>query len=112
MAAKRTALLFLLVMLPITFLAESSAQTNPADTGERIDIEIHHCTSCGFRSRAEKLAQELLDEFGVESKLVVGEVGSFEVYVNGELIFSKAEAGKFPNPGEVVRKIKDYLKEE
>ncbi len=37
--------------------------------------------------------------------MVVGGVGQFDVKVDGELIFSKAKAGRFPEPFEVIEKI-------
>jgi hypothetical protein len=30
---------------------------------------------------------------------------------DGELIFSKSETGRLPNPGEIVQKINDYKKD-
>lgn len=35
-------------------------------------------------------------------KLVVGKVGQFDVVVDGRLVFSKAEAGRFPEHDEVI----------
>jgi hypothetical protein len=40
---------------------------------------------------------------------VIGELHSFDVYVNRELIFSKAERGRFPESGEIVAEIKRIL---
>lgn len=36
-----------------------------------------------------------------ELRLVPGENGIFDVTVDGELVFSKHKAGRFPEPGEV-----------
>ncbi len=44
--------------------------------------------------------------FGVEAKLVPGGNGIFDVIVDDEPVFSKFEAGRFPEPGEVVSKLK------
>jgi selenoprotein W-related protein len=52
------------------------------------------------------LAAELSREFGVESELVPGEHGIFDVIVSGETVFSKHETGRFPEPGEVIEAIK------
>ena len=35
-------------------------------------------------------------------KLVVGTPGQFDVIADGKLVFSKADAGRFPDPGEVI----------
>jgi len=87
-----------------------SAGEKPSSGKEVLTIEIHHCTKCGYLARATSLADELFKEFGVEASLIVGEVGSFDVFVNGELIFSKKETKRFPKPGEVAEKISEYLK--
>jgi selenoprotein W-related protein len=39
--------------------------------------------------------------------LIPSEGGVFEVTVNGELIHSKSETGKFPQPGAVLAKLKE-----
>jgi selT/selW/selH-like putative selenoprotein len=53
------------------------------------------------------LADELQQAFGMEPELVAGSNGIFDVIVNDKLLFSKFEAGRFPNPGEVVQKLKE-----
>ena len=72
-------------------------------------ISIEYCTICSFRGRAAWLAQEVLaanegDLTGLE--LVPGRGGIFEVRIDGELVFSRKEAGRFPEP----REIKDALR--
>lgn len=42
---------------------------------------------------------------GVEVKLIRGSGGQFEVVLDGTLIYSKKQVGRFPEPGEVVAKI-------
>ncbi len=44
--------------------------------------------------------------FGVESELEEGTRGIFDVYVDDERVFSKHEEQRFPEPGEVVRRVK------
>jgi len=39
---------------------------------------------------------------GVESKLIEGSNGVFDVVVDGERLFSKGELGRFPEPGEIA----------
>jgi len=48
----------------------------------------------------------LSDKFGADARLVKGKDGVFEVEVDGKLIFSKRQAGRFPNPGEVAKAIR------
>ena len=58
------------------------------------------------------LANEILDRWapalsGVE--LRTGTKGSFEVEIDGEPIFSKADLKRFPKPGEVVNLLSPRL---
>jgi len=55
------------------------------------------------------LADSLSERFGIESKLVKGRGGVFEVRLDGELIFSKAETYRFPEPGEVEGLVDEHL---
>ena len=89
--------------------AQQEETDDPRLKKENLVIEIHHCATCGFRSLAEKLAKELQEEYGVESTLIVGEIGSYNVYMNDKLIFSKAETGRFPDPGEIVEILDKYF---
>jgi len=53
------------------------------------------------------VAAELEAAFpGVSVELVRSSGGVFEVTVDGRLVFSKKALGRFPEPGEVVRRIK------
>jgi selT/selW/selH-like putative selenoprotein len=52
------------------------------------------------------LADELRNVFGVESELVEGTHGIFDVYVDDRLVFSKHREQRFPDPGEVVTRVR------
>jgi selenoprotein W-related protein len=52
------------------------------------------------------LAAELKQEFDVESELIRSSGGVFEVYNNGQLVFSKKQLGRFPEPGEVANNLR------
>ena len=41
----------------------------------------------------------------VETQLIKGSGGQFEVALDGTLIFSKKQQGRFPEPGEILEKI-------
>jgi selenoprotein W-related protein len=105
-------LMCVLVALSAGVAAGSRASDEDRSNDEEVVIEIHHCTTCGFRTQATKLAAEIKKELGYESTLIVGKVGSFDVFVNGTLLFSKKKTGRFPNPGEVVQLIEDFLDKE
>lgn len=40
-------------------------------------------------------------------KLIQGTGGVFDVRADGKLVFSKAETGRFPEPGEVLKLVKE-----
>jgi len=51
------------------------------------------------------VAAELKASHGVESKLIAGGGGIFEVRGDGKVYFAKSETGRFPTPGEVSRRL-------
>ena len=71
-----------------------------------MEIQIHYCSVWNYQPTAASLAEELLKEFDVETKLVPGSKGIFDVVVDGKTVFSKSEVRRFPNPGEVINEIK------
>jgi selT/selW/selH-like putative selenoprotein len=42
-----------------------------------------------------------LNAAGFEAEALPGSRGQYDVIADGRLVFSKAEAGRFPEPGEV-----------
>lgn len=81
-------------------------------THGRARVEIEYCSQCRFVLRASWLAQELLftfaDELG-EVSLIPSTGGVFEVRLNGERLWNKKEAGRFPEPKEVKQLIRDRI---
>jgi selT/selW/selH-like putative selenoprotein len=53
------------------------------------------------------LAATIKDETGVESELICGGGGIFDVVVDGDMIFSKHEADRFPEPDEILSKLRN-----
>jgi len=41
--------------------------------------------------------------FGVDSTLIPGSGGVFDVVVDGRKVFSKGETGRFSDPGEITK---------
>jgi selenoprotein W-related protein len=56
--------------------------------------------------RASRLGDELKRELNADVALIAGSGGVYEITVNGKNIFSKARAGRFPEPGEIVSLVK------
>jgi len=58
------------------------------------------------------MAAELLSELGQRAewlKLVPSGAGRFEVTVNGQVVYSKAATGHFPELSEVQQKVREML---
>ncbi len=75
-------------------------------------VEIEYCTQCGWLLRAAWMAQELLttfvNELG-EVALVPGTGGVFEIRCEGETIFSRKVAGRFPEAREIKQLVRDLI---
>jgi len=75
-------------------------------------VEIEYCSQCRFNLRASWMAQELLttfaDELG-EVALIPGSGGIFEVRLNGERLWNKKQAGRYPEPKEIKQLIRDRV---
>ena len=56
--------------------------------------------------QAASLAAELNDDLAIDVELVAGDKGIFDVMVDGQMVFSKYDTGRFPEPGEVTKLIK------
>ena len=75
-------------------------------------VEITYCTQCRWLLRAAWLAQELLTTFETELgevALVPGTGGILEVRLNDTLIFSRKEAGRFPEAKELKQLVRDII---
>ncbi len=74
---------------------------------------IRYCTGCRWLMRAAWLAQELLSTFEQE----LGEValipdaagGVFDVHIDGQLVWSRAEQHRFPEPKEIKQLVRDIV---
>lgn len=84
--------------------------------GVRINVE--YCGSWGYGPRYQELATAVKNVYpDADVSGAVGRTGSFEIEINGQLVFSKLETGGFPyekdimeavrkaNAGEAVQKI-------
>lgn len=68
-----------------------------------MNIEIEYCGKWNYLPSAASLAAELKESFDVEATLIEGGGGVFTVEVDGKLIYSKKETGRFPDKGEVTK---------
>ena len=75
-------------------------------------IEIEYCTGCRWLLPAAWMAQELLTTFEKELggvTLVPGEGGVLDVRLEGQIIFSRQQKGRFPESKELKRLIRDRI---
>lgn len=76
-------------------------------------VEIQYCTGCRWLLRAGWMAQELLSTFEGE----LGEValipdstgGAFEITIDGQLVWSRRDQGRFPEPKELKQRVRDLV---
>lgn len=77
-----------------------------------VKVEIEYCTQCNWLLRAAWMTQELLTTFASDITsltLVPGTGGIFEVRLNGTPIFSRKEAGRFPESKELKQLVRDVI---
>ena len=75
-------------------------------------VEIEYCTQCRWLLRAAWMAQELLTTFESDIgrvSLVPGAGGIFEVRLDGDTIFSRKAAERFPEAKELKQAIRDRI---
>jgi selenoprotein W-related protein len=76
-------------------------------------IEITFCRLCGWGLRAGWMAQELLSTFAEEVGSVMltpdASGGVFDVRVDGQVIWSRKERGRFPESKELKQLVRDRI---
>ncbi len=75
-------------------------------------VEIHYCKQCRWLLRAAWTAQELLTTFDTEIAALTlrpGTGGVFEVRVNDTLVWSRSDAGRFPEMKELKQLVRDRV---
>ena len=76
------------------------------------NLSIEYCTSWGYLKRAVALCESVLDEhkLKVEEFIIIpSQGGVFEISVDGKLLFSKTELGRFPEEGEAEEIIRNAI---
>ena len=75
-------------------------------------VKIRYCTQCRWLLRSAWMAQELLTTFDTEIDeltLQPGSGGIFEVIANDKLVWSRKDAGRFPEITELKQLVRDVL---
>ena len=82
---------------------------------QMVDLEITYCQPCGHQPRAIDMVSQLLATYGMplNRKLSIAlkpaDKGVFDVVLDGKLIFSKNQAGRFPTLDEIKQQLDTKL---
>lgn len=72
-------------------------------------LSIEYCVPCQFEKNARDLAALIQEQFSLMDENIElipsNKIGTFEVIINGELIYSKSESGRLPRPDEIIELI-------
>lgn len=73
------------------------------------EVKIEYCEPCRFEKQADQLSEEIRTQFagkiGAVTLHPTHRVGCFDVFLNGEMVFSKKNKGRLPHPGEVEQEL-------
>jgi selenoprotein W-related protein len=86
-----------------------------SNTPEENRVTIHYCTQCRWLLRAAWMQQELLTTFQdelTEVALRPGTGGVYDIHLNGELLWSRKQQGRFPDIKELKQKVRDMVSPE
>ena len=76
-------------------------------------VRIEFCFECGYTRRANKLAGDVMEEFGDflpgGVAIVPGAREAFDVWVDDRLVFSRKKVDRFPNEREVEDQLIEIL---
>ena len=79
---------------------------------EPYSVNIVYCPKCGWMLRAAWMAQEILRRFEedpITVSIAPGNNGQFDISLNKQLIYSRAETGEFPESKEIKQAIRDIV---
>ncbi|MGV8025805.1 MAG: Rdx family protein [Anaerolineaceae bacterium] len=72
-------------------------------------LSIEYCVPCQYEKDAKTLAAIIQEQFGLNEENILfipsKKIGTFEVSVDGNLIYSKTQSGKLPTPEKIINLI-------
>ncbi len=76
-----------------------------------LNVEIIYCEHCNYLPRAKEFKRRLEESYGdnIEVFLAAGSTGIFDVYVQGDMVFSKYKELRFPDFEEIKGAIDSRL---
>jgi len=76
------------------------------------EVTITYCLPCRYQFKAIQDADAILKEFGsrlTSLRLIPGDHGVYDVVVDGHKVFSLDESERFPEPDDLLRRIRERL---
>ncbi|XP_058791419.1 migration and invasion enhancer 1 [Phymastichus coffea] len=74
---------------------------------EKVQVNVEYCGTCGHVKQFMDIVQQIQEATpGVEVTGFAGRQASFEVHVNGELVYSKLQTLAFPDFKETTEMVK------
>ena len=76
-------------------------------------VSIYYCPGCRWLPRACWMSQELLETFSEDLESVslhpADASGTYQVFIDDQLIWDRREEGGFPQPKELKQRIRDHI---
>jgi len=73
-----------------------------------VQVLIRHCSGWGYAPKAQRLRDMIVIACPTaQVRLEHGERTSFEISINGQLIFSKLQTGGFPETEDVIKAVQE-----
>ena len=86
-----------------------------ASADELVSLEITYCQPCGHQPRAVELVNQLLATYGMPLNknlsvtLKPADQGVFDIVLDGKLVFSRKQVGRFPEFEEIKKAVDPKL---
>ena len=99
---------------PVKTRFKSSSHIGHAGN-RKVDLSITYCQPCGHQPRAVELVNQLLSSYGMPLNkrlsiaLKPSDGGIFDIMLDGKLIFSRKQEGRFPTVEEIKKQIEPAL---
>ena len=65
-------------------------------------VDIHYCQPWGYKDRAFRVKAQLEAQGFADFDLIPGRPGQFDIEIDGQIVLSRNELGRFPTDEEVL----------
>ena len=79
-----------------------------------VSVSIVYCAECGYEEPTLRLVKRLMEEFHMwlrRIEIVPASNGEFEVSLDGDLVHSALQTGRFPKTDDMVAAVRQRLGE-